>query len=61
MWKGNSYYSFTDVFAAVPINFHNKVSFHIAGFKNFFLSSSISFTISGAQSNEAGYKKNWFR
>ena len=54
-WKGNYYYSLTDVFVAVAINIHNKVSFNIECFKNFLPFSSTSFTISGTQSKEAGY------
>ena len=50
--------SFTDVFVAITINIHNKVSFNIECFKNFLLFSSIPFTISGAQLKEAGYSKN---
>ena len=48
-WKGNCYYSFTDVFVAVTIYIYNKVSFdrHVEYFKNF--------SISGAQLKEAGY------
>ena len=48
-WKGNCYYSFTDVFVAVTIYIYNKVSFdiHVEHFKNF--------SISGAQLKEAGY------
>ena len=34
-WKGNCYYSLTDVFVAVVIKIHNKVSFNIECFKNF--------------------------
>ena len=55
MWKGNCYYSFTDVFMAVAINIHNKVSFDTGCFKNFLPFSSIPFTLSGAQLEEAGY------
>ena len=58
-WKGNFYYSFTDVFVAITINIHNKVSFNVECFKNFLPFSSIPFTISGAQLKEAGYKKNY--
>ena len=47
--------SFTDVFVAITINIHNKVSFNIECFKNFLLFSSIPFTIPGAQLKEAGY------
>ena len=48
----------SDVFVAITINIHNKVSFNIECFKNFLLFSSIPFTISGAQLKEAGYSKN---
>ena len=58
-WKENFYYSFTDVFVAITINIHNKVSFNVECFKNFLPFSSIPFTISGAQLKEAGYKKNY--
>ena len=34
-WKGNCYYSFTDVFVALTINIHNEVSYNIEHFKNF--------------------------
>ena len=54
-WKVNCYYSFRNVFIAVAINIHNKVSFNIEGFKNFLPFSSIFLTISGAQLKEAGY------
>ena len=45
----------SDVFVAITINIHNKVSFNIECFKNFLLFSSIPFTIPGAQLKEAGY------
>ena len=47
-WKGNCYCSFIDVFIAVAINIHNKVSLNIECFKNFFCFSSILFIIFGA-------------
>ena len=47
--------SFTDVFVAITINIHNKVSFNIECFKNFLPFSSKSLTIPGAQLKEAGY------
>ena len=47
--------SFTDVFVAVTINIHNKVSFNIECFKNSVPFSSIPFTIPGAQLKIAGY------
>ena len=47
--------SFTDVFVAITINIHNKVSFNIECFKNFLPFSSISLTVPGAQLKEAGY------
>ena len=47
----------SDVFVAITINIHNKVSFNIECFKNFLLFSSIPFTNSGAQLKEAGYSK----
>ena len=56
-WKGNCYYSFTDVLGVVAMNIHKKVPFNIECFKNFLLFSSILFTISGAQLKEAGYSK----
>ena len=52
-WKGNCYYSFRDVFVAVIINIHNKVSFNIECFMDFF-PLSIPFIISEAQLKEAG-------
>ena len=42
-WKVNCYYSFRNVFIAVAINIHNKVSFNIECFKNFLPLSSIFF------------------
>ena len=51
----NCYNSFTDVFIAIAINIHDKVSFDIQCLKNFLPFSSKPFTISGAQSKEAGY------
>ena len=54
-WKGICQYSFTDVFVAITINIHNKVSFNIECFKNFLPFSSISLTVPGAQLKEAGY------
>ena len=53
IWKDNYYYSFTDVFVAITIDIHNKVSFNIEYFKNFLSFSSI--IIHGAQLKEAGY------
>ena len=47
--------SFTDVFVAITINIHNKVSFNIECFKNSVPFSSIPFTIPGAQLKIAGY------
>ena len=47
--------SFTDVFVAITINIHNKVSFNIECFKNSLPFSSIPFTIPGAQLKVAGY------
>ena len=44
-------------FVAITINIFNKVSFNIGCFKNFLPSSSIPFTIPGAQLKVAGYKK----
>ena len=52
-WKDNCYYSFTDVFIAITIDIHNKVSFNIECFKNFLSFSLI--IIHGAQLKEAGY------
>ena len=49
--------SFTDVFVAITINIHNKVSFNIECFKNYLPFSSIPVTIPGAQLEVAGYKK----
>ena len=57
-WKGN-YYSFTDVFVAITINIHKKISFKVEYFKNTFPFSSIPFTISGSQFKVAGYYKNY--
>ena len=45
----------SDVFVAITINIHNKVSFNIECFKNFLPFSSISLTVPGAQLKEAGY------
>ena len=45
----------SDVFVAITINIHNKVSFNIECFKNFVPFSSIPFTIPGAQLKIAGY------
>ena len=45
----------SDVFVAITINIHNKVSFNIECFKNFLPFSSKSLTIPGAQLKEAGY------
>ena len=56
-WKGNCYYNFTNVFVAITINIHNKVSFNIECFKNYLPFSSIPVTIPGAQLKVAGYKK----
>ena len=56
-WRGNCYYSFTNIFIAVAINIHDTISFNIECFKNFLPFSSIPFTITGAQLNEAGKKK----
>ena len=56
-WKGNCYYSLTNVLIVVAINIRNKVLFNIECFKNFLPFSSIPFTISGAQFKEAGYSK----
>ena len=55
-WKGNCY-SFTDVFVAITINIHHKISFHVECFKNSLPFSSIPFTIPGAQLKEVGYWK----
>ena len=52
-WKGNCYNSFTDVFIAVAIKI--EVSFNIECSKNFLPFSSIPFTTSGAQLEEADY------
>ena len=56
-WKGNCYYSFTDVFVAITIKIHNKVSFNIERSKNSLPFSSIPFIIPGAQLKLAGYYK----
>ena len=48
----------SDVFVAITINIHNKVSFNIECFKNYLPFSSIPVTIPGAQLEVAGYKKN---
>ena len=45
----------SDVFVAITINIHNKVSFNIECFKNSVPFSSIPFTIPGAQLKIAGY------
>ena len=45
----------SDVFVAITINIHNKVSFNIECFKNSLPFSSIPFTIPGAQLKVAGY------
>ena len=58
-WKGNCYYNFTDVFVAITINIHNKVSFNIECFENYLPFSSIPVTIPGAQLKVAGYKKKY--
>ena len=50
----------SDVFVAITINIHNKVSFNIECFKNYLPFSSIPVTIPGAQLKVAGYKKNTF-
>ena len=44
-WKDNCYCSFTDVFVAITINIHNKVSFNIECFKNFLPFSSIYYLL----------------
>ena len=45
----------SDVFVAITINIHNKVSFNIECFKNSLPFSSIPFTIPGAQLKVVGY------
>ena len=59
-WKGNCYYSITNVLIVVAINIRNKVLFNIECFKNFLPFFSIPFTISGAQFKEAGYSNITF-
>ena len=49
----------SDVFVAITINIHNKVSFNIECFKNYLPFSSIPVTIPGAQLKVAGYKKKY--
>ena len=55
-WKGN-FYSFTDVFVAMTINIHNKISFNMECYKNTFPFSLMPFTIPGSQLKVAGYFK----
>ena len=47
----------SDVFVAITINIHNKISFtcNLECFKNTFPFSSIPFTIPGSQLKVAGY------
>ena len=56
-WKGNCFYSFTDVLVAVAINIQNKVSFNIECFKIFLPFSSIPFIISVIQGSRLLKKK----
>ena len=47
----------SDVFVAITINIHNKISFNLECFKNTFPFFSIPFTIRGSQLKVAGYLK----
>ena len=47
----------SDVFVAITINIHNKISFNLECFKNTFPFFSIPFTIPGSQLKVAGYLK----